>query len=283
LALLFLRTLTKLKALASDYSKGHFESAVKISSTSTLYPLFNDLQTMGAKIKALIASHKELTHAVSHELRTPLTRLRFSLELSEQSSDLNDVKRRLVVMEEDVGELEELISEMLSYAKFEQAQINLKFESIELCELIYSAISQVEKSESPVKIITSIPAEMHHVRVDVDKKYFIRCLQNLLQNAARFARSTIEISLEKSNQNSWQLSIDDDGPGIAIEDRIRVFEAFVQLSHPHKRSGAGFGLGLAIVKKILDQHHWTIQIADSKLDGTRFILIGKLGKIFIKK
>lgn len=275
LALLFLRTLSNLKKLASDYSKGHFESPVKISSNSALFPLFNDLQAMGAKIKSLIAAHKELTHAVSHELRTPLTRLRFSLELSQQSLDLNDVKHRLSSMEEDVLELEQLISEMLSYAKFDQSKLNLEIDSIELSELIFSAISQVQKLECPVKIVTKIPNEMRHIRVNVDKKYFIRSLLNLLQNAARFARSTIEVSLEEYNQNSWQLSIDDDGPGIAMEDRLRVFEPFVQLTHAHKRS-AGFGLGLAIVKKILDQHHCTIQIVDSKLGGTRFILIGKL-------
>ncbi len=272
LALLFFRTLEKLKILADDYSKGNFDSTVQISSTSILYSLFSDLKSMGKKIKSLITSHKELTHAVSHELRTPLSRLRFSVELASQSSDINEIKNRLNSVENDVEELEKLISEMLNYAKLNQPIPQLKFEKIELSQLILSAIEKFKKSENNIRFITNISLKDKHYFVNANRAYIERCLQNLLQNAEKFARSTIEVTLKKGNEGYYQLSIEDDGPGIPIEDRTRIFEPFVQLSNQIKNSSAGFGLGLAIVKKIIDIHYWNIQVADSKMGGTKIIL-----------
>lgn len=268
LALLYFRTLDKLKILASDFSKGNFDSNISVGSSSSLYPLFENLKSMGYKIEKLITSHKELTHAVSHELRTPLSRMRFSLELLRQECNKDEMNKHLNSIDENIHELDELIEEMLSYAKLDRHFPHLEFQCLDMRDILLEAIEKFEKSFDRKKIITHVNINMP-VMVSVNRRYMDRCLQNLLQNAGKHARSLIDVSFIQCGNNLFEISIEDDGSGVLEEDRERIFEPFFQ----KQNNSSGFGLGLAIVKKIVDIHGWQIQVTNSKLGGAKFSLL----------
>lgn len=276
LAMLFVRTLEKINLLAHDYGQGKFTSRTQVSKSSILFPLFSNLQLMGNRIKNLLASHKELTNSISHELRTPISRLSFSLAILKEDNKNDELLPHLDSMEEDILELEELVAEILNYAQLDRLDAKYEMTKCNLYELLNTAITHFNKGIHTKKLITHISNNVDSISVYANKKHILRALQNLLQNAEKFACSVIKISCIEVNSAYCQLIIEDDGPGISAEDRGRVFEPFVQLTPQSKNVSRGYGLGLAIAKKIIDLHHWKITLAESKLGGLQIILEIKL-------
>jgi signal transduction histidine kinase len=93
-------------------------------------------------------------------------------------------------------------------------------------------------------------------------------LRNLLDNAARHAASEVAVEVHACGEHAL-INIDDDGPGIAESDRVRVFDRFVRLDADRSRSAGGAGLGLAIVREIVAAHHGSVTIAVRPGGGTR--------------
>ena len=96
-------------------------------------------------------------------------------------------------------------------------------------------------------------------------------MHNLLDNARRHANRAVAVSLEE-HDDVVELSVDDDGPGIAPEDRERVFERFTRLDEGRARDAGGMGLGLALVKATVERHGGTVVIEEAPLGGARFLI-----------
>jgi len=94
-------------------------------------------------------------------------------------------------------------------------------------------------------------------------------LDNLVQNALRYASQTVEVTLTKDN-NDYLLIVEDDGKGIPEEKRAHIFDAFSRIDASRDRASGGFGLGLAIVDRIVQAHSGNVSIHDSPLGGARF-------------
>jgi two-component system, OmpR family, sensor histidine kinase RstB len=271
-AILFARSLDKLKILANNYGHGNFDVQIGLRKTSTLFPLFANLKKMGERIKQLINSHRDLTNSVSHELRTPISRLRFSLEFLKTAKNKAETDKRIVAMEEDVTELEELVAEILTYAQLDRLDPVLELTSISLLHVVNTVIDKFKKNNSSKQLLIAVPYDSNHIMVNANAKYLQRALQNLLQNAERFANSKIKLGVVITNAASCQLIIEDDGFGIAMEDRETIFQPFRRLSQQQQGQLPGYGLGLAITKKILAQHGWRIVVEDSALGGAKMVI-----------
>jgi two-component system OmpR family sensor kinase len=98
-----------------------------------------------------------------------------------------------------------------------------------------------------------------------------RLLRNLVSNANNHTHSKIIIGIENSN-SSLKLWVDDDGPGIPIDQRERLFEPFFRLDKTRSRRTGGFGLGLSIVAQIVRCHKGSISIQDNSAGGSRFLV-----------
>lgn len=267
LAILFARTLEKLKALANEYGQGNFDSKITIGKTSSLFSLYNNLHNMGERIKRLLVSHKELTNSVSHELRTPISRLRFSLEFLKEAEDKQELLKRIPAMEEDISELENLVSEILAFAQLDRLNPSIESSQILVKDIkifVVEKIKPVLSKELSINIADDIKNEV----ILANNKYLQRLLQNLLLNANRFANSKILFSVNKIT-NGYEFIAEDDGAGISLEDRDKIFEPFFQLDNQINDNLPHYGLGLAICKKIVDWHRWRIRIMDSKLGGAK--------------
>lgn len=94
-------------------------------------------------------------------------------------------------------------------------------------------------------------------------------LDNLVQNALRYADQHIEVTLTKDNSD-YLLIVEDDGTGIPKTEREHIFDAFSRLDASRDRASGGFGLGLAIAARIVKEHKGNISIGDSMLGGARF-------------
>ncbi len=232
-----------------------------LPDSSLLAPIARSVRQMASQIIRLMSLQREMTHAVSHELRTPLARLKFALELQ----PLADAEKQ--AMQQDLAELDQLVDEMLDYARLEAQTVRLTFEDVDLVELLENLLEKLAPLPG-APILLQRPARL---RWTCDGHYLERALQNLLLNAKRYARSQVMLSVQQ-HDNWLQLVVEDDGPGIPPDQREAILQPFVRVDQSRNRDKGGFGLGLAIVSRILGWHQGRLRIDDSLLGGARFSL-----------
>ena len=96
-------------------------------------------------------------------------------------------------------------------------------------------------------------------------------MRNLLENAERHARTAVSVSLAHSGAFVI-LEVSDDGPGVPVEDRERIFDRFVRLDEARGRDAGGAGLGLAITREIVVAHGGEVAVAEAPGGGARFVV-----------
>ena len=217
---------------------------------------------MADNINALIASKKQLIDGIAHELRTPLVRLRYRLEMSDNLSAAESQ-----ALNRDISQLEALIEELLTYARLDRPQNELHLSEPDLPLWLSTHLADIQAvtPDKTVRIKTLVQG--HYAALDM--RLMERVLDNLLNNALRYCHSTVETSLLLSG-NRATLIVEDDGPGIAPENREHIFEPFVRLDPSRDRSTGGCGLGLAIVHSIALAMGGTVNCDTSELGGARF-------------
>lgn len=262
------RKLRRISTAATAFGNGDFNVRADISKRSSLAPIALAFNTMADRIQQLINSHKELTNAVSHELRTPLSRLRFGLEMLETSENVENRAHYARELQIDVTELEALVSELLTFARFDRERPELQFGFHRLEPFLHQLLAESIPDECPIRYQMHNHLDEQSGKARFEPKYLARALGNLIQNALRHADRHIQVIVER-NGKECTLHLDDDGPGIREPDRQRVFEPFTRLDASRSRISGGYGLGLAIVMRILKWHNGQVTIGDSPLGGAR--------------
>jgi len=260
------RDLKQLTNMASEIADGKLDVVVYDNKRSPIKQILVTFQDMAHRVIRLLSDQKQLVNAVSHELRTPLSRLRFSLAMLEGADA--DQTREMV---QDVGEIEALIDEMLSYARLENVNQGIKKSTIELASLITNQISKLNRI-SDLTIDWQKTKECYYI---CNEHLIERAIQNLSTNALRYAKSKMRISLV-TTPHHIKIIIEDDGEGIEEQDRDKIFEPFFRLEEHRNRDGnqtkGGYGLGLAIVQRICTWHKASCRLSDSELGGCRFVI-----------
>ncbi|HIF4730404.1 TPA: two-component system sensor histidine kinase RstB [Citrobacter amalonaticus] len=252
----------RLEAAAQRFGKGHLSERLHFDSGSSFERLGIAFNQMADNINALIASKKQLIDGIAHELRTPLVRLRYRLEMSE-----NLTEQESLALNRDIGQLEALIEELLTYARLDRPQNELHLSEPDLPVWLTAHIDDVQSvnPERTLRITRLVRGDYGAL----DIRLMERVLDNLLNNALRYCQSTVQISLQLSDRFAT-LTVEDDGPGIAPEARETVFEPFVRLDPSRDRATGGCGLGLAIVYSIAQAMGGTVSCGESELGGARF-------------
>ncbi|CAM4128122.1 ATP-binding protein [Pseudoalteromonas byunsanensis] len=257
------RDLMQLKYVTSQLAKGQLDISIAPSRFSAIANLTSQFHTMAKKVANLMSNQKHLVNAVSHELRTPLARLKFALALMHK-----DAPEQVTLMSEDVQEMEVLIDEMLSYARLEMAQSELQFKPFDFVELLHEQLEKLNRVTSKHIVFD---CEHEQLYIVAERNYIARVLQNLLQNADKYAREHIYLAMT-FEQGQVNLFVGDDGIGIVPEARDKVFEPFIRLEKSRNKTSGGFGLGLAIVKKIVTWHGGGCEIQTSQWGGAQFVV-----------
>jgi len=251
----------RLESAAQRFGEGHLEERIHFDSTSSFERLGIAFNQMADNINALIASKKRLSDGIAHELRTPLVRLRYRLEMSD---NLSDGER--AALNRDIGQLEALIQELLTYARLDRPQNELQLTTPDFAAWIASYMDDARIVNPGHRLL------LNHQPADygaLDMRLMERVLDNLLNNALRYCQSTVTVNLTRGDTHAI-LSVEDDGPGIAPEERQRVFEPFVRLDPSRDRATGGCGLGLAIVHSIAQAMGGEVTCDESDAGGARF-------------
>lgn len=260
--------LTKINHAVLAFGTGELNSRVNIPKTSSLAPMAMAFNAMADKITRLIASHRELIHAISHELRTPAARIRFGLEMLCTAGSEEDRLRYSEGMLKDVDEMERLLSELLTYARFSSTAPALQMQEGEPAPWLAKIIKDFQAMHPDL----SVDADLEQGKKALFEPFYLaRAVGNLLENAARYGDSTVGIHLA-FNEKTCCIHIDDDGEGIPSEHQEKIFEPFVRLDPSRNKKTGGHGLGLAIVRNIIEGHGGEVHVRSSPMGGARFTL-----------
>lgn len=218
------------------------EGAIEVRRAATA---FNRMQE---RVRRFLDQRTEMLAGVSHDLRTPLTRLRLALAMLPQAHD-----GEVGEMTADVEEMERMISGYLAFARGETAE---QARPTDVREVLEAVAAGARRAGAEV-MVEAPPGLVVLLRPDAVR----RAVTNLVDNAGRHAHRIVLAALPLGR--SVQLTIDDDGPGIAPERRESVFRAF------ESGSEGGTGLGLTIARDIVRGHGGEIVLESSEMGGLR--------------
>lgn len=258
-----LRVLTEAsQKFASDYR----EPLDTARRTTQVRSLARNLDDMSARVSQLIQSQKEMTAALSHEMRTPLARVRFAVAVLEGDVDERH-HLQLRAVSNDVQQIDDLISDMLDYARLDHPGLRMELQSVELAPWLSQVLATCPPHERNVNVRRGETAALW-----MEPRLMSLALGNLLANALRYARKNVSIEVSREN-GRCRLVVEDDGEGIPEAHRATVFHAFTRLDTSRNRETGGFGLGLAIVARVAMLHRGRVTAESSaSLGGARLAL-----------
>jgi signal transduction histidine kinase len=157
--------------------------------------------------------------------------------------------------------LELLVADLLALARIDEGQA-APLAEIDLDDVVLEDVARARAIAIDASGVTA-------VKVHGERKGLCHLVRNLLDNAARHASARVEVAT-RLDADAAVLTVDDDGPGIAEADRVRIFERFTRLSSSRSRDEGGAGLGLALVRRVAAQHGGEVRVERSALGGARF-------------
>ena len=259
-----IRDLSVLTESAAEFATDYRHTTTALSRVTSLKELAASLDDMSARIRNLIQAQKELTGALSHEMRTPLTRIKFALAVI---GDKAKISNELRSIDEDVRELDLLVTTMLDYARLDHPDMEINRQLTPLDAWLEQTVSKSRIECSDMSVEQHAPPDL----VSMDPYLMELALSNLLGNACRYARKCVRVIMSIEQQRC-SLRVEDDGQGIPEADRATVFKAFARLDDSRNRETGGYGLGLAIVARVAALHRGTASAGQSELGGACIVL-----------
>jgi signal transduction histidine kinase len=229
--------------------------------------LARTLNSMLDRIQASTERERRFVADASHELRSPIANIRTELEVALHNSDITDWSE---VAGEVLGQnerMERLVAGLLLLARSDEGSLIEATEPTDLVEVIADLIAGLP-DRPPVQV--EVASGARSTGVKVPRVYLERLVANLVDNARRFAASSVTLSVS-TPAGYVELRVRDDGPGVPEADRYRICERFVRLDEARHRGEGGFGLGLAIVADLSRFYRGTIQVGPGE-PGAEFVL-----------
>jgi len=231
------RRLERLRLRVEDLGGGDLRARAPVEGRDEVADLARSFNRAADRIERLVEAQRRVLVHASHELRSPLARLRVSLEMMSGTGDLKERAAR------DVGELDALIDEVLETSRLEAREEVLRPESVDLLALV---------AEEGARTGADVAGEA--TTVEGDARLLRRLVRNLLENARRHAGDgPVEARVGRRGASGARISVLDRGPGVADDERDRIFEPFHRPSG-RPETGQGYGLGLALVRQIARAH-----------------------------
>ena len=247
------RPIKRLARTAYNLGIGKDIQNIPISGASEVRLATRAVISMASRIRNQMNDRTEMLAGVSHDLRTPLTRLRLQIAMLPKNPEI-------ISMTKDLEEMENMISEYLSFAK---NNIVEPMSKVDLNKLFHEIIEQFKSSKFRIKLKIS----PKNLTFSLRPQSFKRAMVNIISNAQRYAKNS-EILIKKT-EDTLLIFIDDDGPGIGIESREDVLKPFYRLETSRNKNTGGTGLGLSIANNITLSHGGSLELKKSPLKGLR--------------
>ena len=259
------RYLSRLSKATEAIADGKFDVRVGSSRSDELGVLGESIESMASRLDRLVRGQKRFLGDVAHELCSPLARIRTGLGVFEFGLT-PEQQIRLDSIDEDVGELSRLVSEVLAFTKASTAPGSVRLEDVELAPLVNIAHSR----ECPGQDATiEIPEGLS---VHADRNLLARAIANVLRNARNHGGDACTLRITAARDGDQvELRIADNGPGVDPSDLPRLFEPFYRPDAARTREAGGSGLGLAIVRSGIEACHGTVRAEANTPQGLALV------------
>jgi len=236
--------------------------------------LYKELDSKNKELQKLDKLKSDFVSTVSHELRTPLTITKegISLILDEITGKINDQQRRyLNIARDNIDRLSRLINDLLDMSKIEAGKIELKKSLVEITNFVKETCARWELEFKKKKQNFTLLKPGSKIFIYLDQDKIERVLNNLISNAVKYSCGGCNIQVELKDEKDFvEISVTDNGKGIAKEDLPKVFSKFYQFGRTEGPGEKGTGLGLAITKELVEMHQGTIEVDSDLGKGSKF-------------
>jgi two-component system, OmpR family, sensor histidine kinase MtrB len=267
---------------AHAIASGRLDTRLEAANDPDLTVLVSSFNDMAATLQARIERDARFASDVSHELRSPLMTLAASVEVLETRRDELPERSQaaLDLLVDDVDRFQQLVADLLEISRFDAGAAHLQLEPVLLPEFLARAVA--EATSIPIPVMTGTDSD--ELVVMVDKRRMAQVIANLIDNAAKYGGTATAVRIDRRDDGDHvEISVEDRGPGVAPEDRERIFERFSRAvaTAGTRGSTSGSGLGLALVAEHVALHDGSVMVQD-RLDGepgARFVVILPVGEI----
>jgi two-component system, NtrC family, sensor histidine kinase GlrK len=292
------RPLHRLTEVTHAVAQGEFTYRLEAAGSDELSELARDFNRMTRRLIELDQMKKDFVSHASHELKTPLASMQETIRLllDEIPGPLNAQQRQLLDLNlQSGGRLSRMIANLLDLSRMEAGVMEYTMERQDITSLIRSVVQefQLPMAERKLRLEVELPETACWVQCDGSR--LLQVLENLLGNALKFSPpgSVLRLSIRQEkklpsgipgtyalrlsgpphNAGFAVVSIADQGPGVPVEEKARIFEKFHQVRRDGKRPGQGTGLGLAISRTIVEAHNGALWVEDNPEGGSIFFLL----------
>jgi len=219
-----------------------------------VHRLAETMNSMLDRLEAAAGRQRRFVADASHELRSPLANIQASLEVALARQDLDLWQETGHELQGEYERMRRLVEDLLLLARLD-GRIPLAHEDVDLDDVVHEGAERLRRHAEVMVHVVPLPA----LRVSGDGARLAQVVGNLADNAARHAAATVSLSLRRDGD--WAVvQVADDGPGVPLEDRIRIFDRFSRLDQARARDSGGSGLGLAISREIAQAHGGTLTL-----------------------
>jgi two-component system sensor histidine kinase GlrK len=266
------RPIRQIDAAISNIGHGRLGEPVSVQGPTDLQALGRQLEWLRVRLGEIAEERNRFLRHMSHELKTPLANIREGTELLLEGAvgGLTNEQREVTgILRENSLSLQRLIENLLSFSEWQARRAGLDLSELKLQPLVTAAIETCQ-----------LPISAHRLRLDLqvddvtfsaDRSKLKLMLDNLVSNAVKFTPDGGTITVRgRLDGNDLVIDVADTGPGIPVEERARIFEAFYQGAASHGGLVRGTGIGLSVVQEFVLAHGGTIEIVDGEFPGAHF-------------
>lgn len=261
------RPLTRLTSAAGAMAAGDMDARIDPRGDPELVPLAASFNQTAEALAQRVRADARFAADVAHELRSPLTTMLSAVALVDSHRDSlpEDGREGLRLLSAEMDRFHRLVLDMLEISRTEAGTADVTMDDHCLADLVRSALPSPARSRL---VIDPVAADLV---VRTDKRRMERVVTNLVDNAEKHGHGLVRVSVTCTGAAA-QVLIDDAGPGVAVEERHRIFERFARGRHTGRTSTEGVGLGLSLVLRQVRLLGGSVSVCDSPEAGARFVI-----------
>src|SRR3984885_1039051 len=265
------RPLRQIDRAIGELGRGNFANSIVINGPVDLERLGHQLEWLRNRLLELAQERNRFLRHLSHELKTPLANIREGTELLMDGAvgELESGQREVTAILRDNGiKLQRLIENLLSFSAWQSNSTGLDVSEFRLRPVVKQVLENQQLTLVSQRVRLDVLIE--DVTLVADRGKIRLILENLLSNAIKYSpRGGVIVVRAGATGEDLQLEVADSGPGIAPEERARIFDAFYTGRSPSGHV-KGTGIGLSVLNEFVNVHKGTIEVVDGEFPGAHF-------------
>ena len=254
----------RLAIALQKFNRGEMVDTFSPSGTPEIQEAGMAFVKMKSDLEANIQEKKKFLMQIAHDMRTPLTRMKLQLALMKEGKQLR-------ILHSNLDEMDLLLTNYIQFAKDNQPEEYLRSD---LQKFVYEIVKSADDNRIMIQIDRKNLGVGQKFISELQVNAFKRAINNILQNAIKFGREKIVVTLKKDKKTYNIIEIEDDGPGMETRTKAPGKGGLLELGGQNNScvEGGGFGIGLTIAEDIIKDNNGVLEMGSSQMGGLKVIV-----------